>query len=45
MVISANDSCDGLAATMANIEQQRVPEGLRNFEDGSTALLFSKNYP
>lgn len=45
MVISANNSCDGLAATMANIEQQRVPEGLQHFEDGSIALLLTQDIP
>ncbi|KAE9542350.1 hypothetical protein AGLY_003477 [Aphis glycines] len=45
MVISANNSCDGLAATMANIEQKRVPEGLRHFEDGSIALLLTQDIP
>lgn len=45
MVISANRSCNGLAERMANVEKHRVPEGLRHFEDGSVALLFSKNWP
>jgi len=45
MVISANRSCEGLEKRMADVEQHRVPNGLRHFEDGSVALLFSKNWP
>ncbi|KAF0753897.1 Uncharacterized protein FWK35_00021728 [Aphis craccivora] len=45
MVISANRSCDGLARRMGEVEKHRVPEGLRHFEDGSVALLFTKNWP
>ncbi|XP_025196850.1 uncharacterized protein LOC112595758 isoform X2 [Melanaphis sacchari] len=44
MVIGANRSCDGLSRRMGTVEH-RVPDGFRHFEDGSVALLFSKDWP
>eukprot|EP00102_Acyrthosiphon_pisum_P024261 XP_016661471.1 PREDICTED: uncharacterized protein LOC107884265 [Acyrthosiphon pisum] len=44
MVISGNQSCKGLSKRMEQSEYA-VPEGFRQFTDGSIAILFSRDIP